>query len=578
MDEILIVDDSSINRLALANILQNDYTVICASSAKEMFHVLEESDPKLILLDIIMPEISGFDAIAKLKSSEEYSKIPVIFITGLDDPSSEEKGFQLGAIDYITKPFKHNVVRARVQSYIQLYDFIQQTEKLSQYDGLTGLYNKKTTEHRIRKQLSSQPQLECGALMIIDVDNFKSINDTFGHLYGDAVLTQLGSSLRSIFQKSDILGRIGGDEFFVFLRNYQSIEIIEKRASEVCSKFSQSYSQKGKTIDISASIGIATTDFSFEFESLYEYADMALYGTKSRGKNGFTFYDGNDFTEYTSNRTQIDTLKASNDDPEQNIKQFSESLSDYMYSLSKDEKIVEYTFQSILNMISKQFHFDFAYITKLDYEETGVTCTYNWLTTDEKSNPHTVALPFAEITNLYNTFKMNDVIVSYPNKHSHIYSITQKNNKTFCIFPLRNTKNLLGFIGFEKVAEENEFNSKQLKSISNICQQFSTLIINQFLVENIAKSRDNYIEILNNLDTPIYITQPNISHPIFENKASKNDILSFHGKNCFKPDSLCHDCVLKEAISNNGFYSNSELSCKEINWTNGSKAYLITKV
>ncbi len=576
MEEILIVDDSTLNRLALARILETDYKIIGVGSGKEMFEILEKTDPKLILLDVIMPELDGFEIIAKLKSSDEYSKIPVIFITGLDDAASEEKGFALGAIDYIAKPFKANVVQARVRSYVKLYEFIRQTEMLGQNDGLTGLYNKKMTETQIRKQLTSEPPLRNGALMIIDVDNFKSINDTFGHLYGDAVITQLGNSLRSIFQKSDILGRVGGDEFFIFLRNYNSLDILKHRAEEVCREFRKTYEQNGLTVDISASIGIATTEDSFLYEEIYKYADIALYKTKSKGKNGYNFFEGEEQqTTYVSARTEIEHARISHNDPVENIKDFKDNLKDYMYNLVEGNKIAEYTIQSILQMICKQFSFDKAYITKLDYEDTDITCIYNWLSSEIGEKSHVVSLSFAEMVKVHGMFETENLIVSAPQNHAHIYSIKQVDSKTICVFALKNKKALLGYVGFETSTPTSEFNPRLIANIVDVCQQLSTVVINQFLIENIRIEKENIQSILSNVAHPLYVTKPESITPLFINDAAMRANVKLHGKNCFKPNEICEDCVLKGAINNNGYFEHENISCKEIKWTNGTKAYLI---
>ncbi len=581
MDEILIVDDSLMNRTSLSNILQDEFKISTASSGKEMFHVLEEIDPKLILLDIIMPELDGFEVIEKLKSSDEYNKIPVIFITGLDNDESEEKGFLLGAMDYITKPFKPKVVKARVHSYVQLYDFIRQTEMLGQNDGLTGLYNKKTTEELIRKQLAAAQSADRNcALMIIDVDNFKSINDTFGHLYGDAVITQLGSSLRSIFQKSDILGRVGGDEFFVFLRNYKEHEILIQRAEEVCNEFRKTYEQNSTNVNISASIGIATTQNSYKFEDIYKFADVALYSTKANGKNGFTFYTGQEEIAYESTRTKIENNKVKHSDPAQNIKDFEDNLKEYIFNIVEGTKFAEYTIQSILQMICTQFSFEKAYISKLVYEEIGIKCIKNWIHSTAGIEAEVCDLSFSQTTQLHNLFSEKNFIVSYPNEH--VYNFSESlNDNTLCVFALKNKMTLLGYVVFEKAVKKEDFNLKTTHSIVDVCQQLSTVVINQFLIENIMQKNDNLTQVLNNIPKPIYVTKTKSNKPLFINTAASEEKIAFHGKACFNDkseDGCSHGiCPLKLAINNGGMYEDDDVVCKEIPWSNGTTAYIISQ-
>ncbi|MEG1477232.1 MAG: diguanylate cyclase [Oscillospiraceae bacterium] len=174
-------------------------------------------------------------------------------------------------------------------------------------DQLTYLYNKSTTEQLIKGFLTGKIMDETKhALMIIDVDDFKSVNDTFGHMYGDTVLQKLAGILQPVFRDSDIVGRLGGDEFFVFMKNVFSEETAKAKAQEVCDAFRQTYSENGESCTVSASIGIALyPEDGVDFESLYKHADTALYLKKSTGKDGYCVYDGNDAYNYQSLRSEI---------------------------------------------------------------------------------------------------------------------------------------------------------------------------------------------------------------------------------------------------------------------------------
>ncbi len=575
MSEVLIVDDSIMNRTALSEILKDEFQVITAGSGKEMFNILEEHSPELILLDVIMPELDGFEIISKLKVSEEYNKIPVIFITGLDDASNEAKGFALGAIDYITKPFKPNVVKARVRSYVRLYEFIRQTEMLGQHDGLTGLYNKKMTEEQIKKLLNADPPIKCGALMIIDVDNFKGINDTFGHLYGDAVITQLGSSLRSIFQKSDVLGRVGGDEFFAFMRNYNDISVVEQKAKELCAEFCKCYEQGNDKVNISASVGIATTEHSMVYEDIYKYADIALYKTKSEGKNGYNIFSGEESINYKSTRTEIENTKINRAESVENIVDFTNTIKEYIFNLIESNKVSEYTIQSVLQMMTEKFNLSKALVVKLCYEETGIKCIYNRISSDKADTPIVAELSFSSVTLLHNTLIDEKLVLSNSGEHKHIYVPDQDNNKNIAVFPLTNKKVLLGYLVFEKSADDGSVFQKITKEVVDSCQQLSSIIINQFLIDNINDEKSNIENIINSIPEPIYVAKPEVKKPLFLNEAAKKADITFHGKNCFKPDSSCNNCLLKSAINNGGHAEDDEYSCHEISWSNGSSAYVI---
>ncbi len=576
MDEILIVNDSKLNIMMLTNILKDDYKIISAESGAEMFEVLETCEPKLILLDVVMPEMDGFEAIAKLKVSSEYSKIPVIFVTGLSDAGSEEKGFKLGAVDYIGKPFKDNIVRARVKSYIQLYDFIRKTELAGQNDGLTGLYNKKMTEQEIRKQLEDNDLLECGALMIIDIDNFKSINDTFGHLYGDAVITKLGHSLRSMFQKSDILGRVGGDEFFVFLRNYNVHDILIGCAEGVCATFRNTFEQDGVSVKISASIGIATTEYTTNFEELYQYADIALYNTKANGKDGYCFYTGQENINYTSQRTTIENHQTAKSTAGDNLDGFNNSIKEYIFNLVEETSVAGYTIQAILQMISLQFSFNSVYITKLEYADDIVTAHNRLIDSSNSYTKTLTVLSPQSLQLLSGNFNKSSFFESDDSDILAQMGITKEPGSTAFIFALRNKNVLLGYIVFEKniVAKPDK---KIMKNITGVAQHLSTVMISQFLLDNATKTSDNMIAVLNSIDRPVYVTSQTAEKPLFSNSAVQSKSIKFHGANCMTKTgaTACDDCPLHAAVETGGVYEDDNTTVTEIEWNGNSKAYVV---
>jgi len=132
--------------------------------------------------------------------------------------------------------------------------------------------------------------------MFIDIDNFKGVNDSLGHLYGDSILIQLADTLKPMFRTNDIIGRIGGDEFFVFLKDLYSEKLISDKAKEICKQFHRVYEENGVSCEISASIGIAVfPKHGYTLDTLYRNADTALYLSKEKGKNGFTIFDERDF-------------------------------------------------------------------------------------------------------------------------------------------------------------------------------------------------------------------------------------------------------------------------------------------
>ncbi len=176
----------------------------------------------------------------------------------------------------------------------------------AEQDQLTGLYNKVTTEYLINEILKMRRfNDDRHALMIIDIDNFKNINDKLGHQYGDNVLTELAEALKPMFRSDDVIGRIGGDEFFVFMKNYNSVNKLKDKAQEICRVFDKTYTQDDVSVCISASVGIALCpEHGTNFDILYKSADSALYAEKEKGKNGYVIYDGRTSSYYNSTRME----------------------------------------------------------------------------------------------------------------------------------------------------------------------------------------------------------------------------------------------------------------------------------
>lgn len=188
------------------------------------------------------------------------------------------------------------------------HDTQQELTHLAQTDALTGLCNKAATEAQIRQMLQGMVvSKEKHALFLLDIDNFKEVNDTLGHITGDTVLKATAHKLQGLFRATDVIGRIGGDEFFIFMCNYPDEEMVREKARQLLLLCSNTYSVNQKSCSISASIGIALAPrYGTDFNTLYRNADTALYLSKEHGKNTFTFYSGEQEHNYRSTRTKVD--------------------------------------------------------------------------------------------------------------------------------------------------------------------------------------------------------------------------------------------------------------------------------
>ncbi len=187
------------------------------------------------------------------------------------------------------KPYKAIGTLENIEEQVQKEESLRQK---AETDALTGLYNRAATEYLIQETLKSRRSSDYRhALFIIDVDNFKAVNDKLGHMYGDSVLVSLSGMLKNLFRSDDIVGRVGGDEFFVFLKNYNNIHLVHTKASEICELYRNTYIENGQMVSISASVGISLCpEDGTDFEALYKNADTALYQAKAKGKDQFSLY------------------------------------------------------------------------------------------------------------------------------------------------------------------------------------------------------------------------------------------------------------------------------------------------
>lgn len=293
---ILIIDDSEFNIAVLLRILGSSYSVSIAKSGIEGIEIAKKLNPDVIILDIIMPGMDGFETIAVLKKNASTSKIPVIFISGLSKTEDEEKGLALGGADYITKPFSTEIVKLRVRNQILMLEYIRTIEELGRIDQLTGIPNRRSFHERLFIEWKSAIRDSALiSILIMDIDNFKMINDTFGHMMGDVVLQKVSKAIKdSIKRPTDFIARWGGEEFIVLLPSTATdgaffvAESIRKSVEDVEIIF-----MDGRSTKVTMSIGLNTHQPTNEcvVNSFLHDADSALYEAKANGKNNVTIFN-----------------------------------------------------------------------------------------------------------------------------------------------------------------------------------------------------------------------------------------------------------------------------------------------
>lgn len=284
MDEvILIIDDITENIQIVSGMLKKEnYKVIASTNGRDGIEIAKLKQPDLILLDIQMPDMDGFEVCRALKDDEKTKRIPIMFMTARIDEESIEEAFKAGAADYVTKPIKKLEIWARIRTQIKLSQTILALEKASITDGLTGLYN----HNRIFEVLDAEiiRAKRYGhmlSIMMLDIDFFKKVNDNFGHQTGDVVLKEVAREITKTIRNIDVAGRYGGEEFLVVLpeTNKESAIIGAERLRTNIENLSF---ENGMKISISGGIVEYTNETTME---IIEKADKKLYKAKSNGRN-----------------------------------------------------------------------------------------------------------------------------------------------------------------------------------------------------------------------------------------------------------------------------------------------------
>ena len=292
-NSILIVDDEPLNLSALSHILSSEYTIYIEKDGQGCIDAANELKPDLILLDVMMPAMTGFEAIAVLKKDEATRNIPVVFVTGLGNAQDEEKGFCLGAADYIHKPFSSAIVKLRVRNQLKIINQLHHIHQLSITDVLTEVHNRRHFNNIInqewRRAIRAQKPI---GFIIYDIDNFKDYNDTHGHLQGDIVLKGVAQIINTHLKRpADHLARWGGEEFAVILPE-TDLRGATMLANEIRKAVEETMftSEEGESTRVTVSAGVnsiipARDGLGSSLDNFVSETDKAMYHAKSSGRN-----------------------------------------------------------------------------------------------------------------------------------------------------------------------------------------------------------------------------------------------------------------------------------------------------
>ncbi len=289
--KLLVVDDQAINIQALYELFKDDHEVFMATSGQQALDACEEALPDLILLDLMMPGMDGFEVCRQLKHNPRTADIPVIFVTAQNNPEHETIGLDVGAVDFISKPLNAPVVRARVRTHLALKRQGDILRSLAFIDGLTGIANRRRFDECLDVEWrDGKRNVHPLALILIDIDHFKSYNDLYGHLQGDTCLRAVGAVISACMGRArDLTARFGGEEFVCVLPNCDLdgarhlAEKVRMAVQELA--IVHAGSSTAAVVTISVGLSCVVPQDGLACDALVDAADQLLYSAKQSGRN-----------------------------------------------------------------------------------------------------------------------------------------------------------------------------------------------------------------------------------------------------------------------------------------------------
>ncbi|MEO0483317.1 MAG: diguanylate cyclase [Planctomycetota bacterium] len=285
---VLVIDDSiDVHRLLQARLRSEPLELVQATSGEAGLEMARDRTPAIVLLDLDMPEMDGFEVLRALKDDPRTLHLPVIVLSGLQSPHDKVTAFDLGAVDYVTKPFDLTELKVRVRSALRVHQLLDMLAKRAQVDGLTGLYNRAHFDQRWPEAIATAKRHGRPlSIAMLDVDHFKSINDTYGHPAGDAVLQEVAEIVQNSSRASDIACRYGGEEFVIVMPD-TSPEEAQVLCDRIRTTLEQTNWLKHPERTVTCCLGVAGCDGGEgpDSDEWLSKADQALYRAKTTGRN-----------------------------------------------------------------------------------------------------------------------------------------------------------------------------------------------------------------------------------------------------------------------------------------------------
>lgn len=459
-------------------------------------------------------------------------------------------------------------------------------------DALTGLYNKVTFQTLAEHAIKNAPD-SLNALLIIDIDNFKDVNDTKGHLFGDAVLSDIASELKKRTDKNMTVGRIGGDEFSVFLENIPDYDYAEQKAVNILELFEEIRNSAGDGLKLSCSIGIAVTPLGgSDYNSLFANADIALYKAKCMGKDRFVTYDRELAEDKTFTISEYAAAKVVKE-PKQTAAAPDNSLFSYVFRALYKSENIQTAIQLILEIIGRQFDVSRTYIFENSEDKKFFSNTFEWCKegiSAEKDSRQNMKLD--NYDDYYGNFDENGIfycrdVDELPQSQKEV--LQAQNVKSLLQCAIYDCGEIVGMVGFDECNQKRYWTKEQIDALTIVSEIVSTFLLKQRTHEKLQDALERTTKLLDNQNSYVYAVDAKTFKLLYFNKKTQKIAPDTRlGQAChyafFDSDKQCENCPVRQLresgdgqmeIYNKKLKIWTAAEAVEIAWS-GMSAYLLT--
>lgn len=599
---ILLAAAAEESRRKLREIFQKEYEILEAQSPDQVRLILADHAGliSLLLIDCGPADTFHHDHLATVTQTATAYEVPVLVLLDSPDRTREILAYQYGASSVIFKPYLPLALFQNVRILTDLFvsrkslKSMEDIQERAEKDVLTGLYHRGAARQHINRLLSRTPRPQNGisALLMIDLDNFKTINDTYGHLFGDEVLTRSASRIRKLFRSNDIIGRIGGDEFIVFIDSIPGVELIQTRCQQLIDSLQTSFFEDDNGIRISASVGVALVpQHGNTMTELYHKADQALYKAKKLGKNQYYIYNENDNDTMKDLVSSINTQIDSDEQPGM----ADHSLLHFVFQRLYETGDVYSTMNEILGEVGRQLNVSRVYIFENNSDNTGCSNTFEWCNQNIKP----------AIGNLQNISYTTGIYKNWPDHYDedgvfYCADVSQLNEEFRHHLEAQNIKSMLhsaildngvfrGFIGFDECVNNRIWTTTQIHTLVFLSKILAVFLLKKRSQDATHMLANNLKSILDNQNAWIYVIDPETYRLRYINQRTRNmSPVIREGAYCYEVlmnrSACCPDCPVRnimEAKNSESFIHNTffglyvRAEASKVVW-NGQESCLVT--